>query len=81
MSTQFAIPGYDNVIDMKRFRTFRDIKRLFNGYKIRLLNMPKDQIEVERLRLKEEAKNYPTHTLTAVKVQIFENATQTKLGE
>jgi hypothetical protein len=43
--------------------------------------MTPDLIEVERARLAKEVEGYPTHTLTAVKVQIFENATKTKLME
>ena len=81
MNTHFIVPGTENVVDLKKYKTFSDIRKLFAGYKIRLLNMAPDLIEVERARLIKEVQGYPTHTLTAVKVQIFENATKTKLME
>ena len=79
MNKHFTVPGTDNVVDMKKYRTFRDIRKLFTGYKNRLVNMKADEVAQERARLKEELLRYPTHTLTAVKQQIFENATQTKV--
>jgi len=69
----------NNLIDMQEYRKIRDVRKLFTGYKERLSNMHKEEIEFELARIKKETENYPNHLLTKVKVQIFESATGIKL--
>ena len=79
MSNNFLVPGTDNVIDLRKYRTFKECHKLLSGYKSRVLSMDKQQISEENQRIVEEFKRYPKHILTIAKVQIFENATQLKV--
>lgn len=79
MNTLFLVQGTNNVVDMFKYRKFRDIKALFTGWKSRLLKMHPDEIALERYKLTKELELYPDNTMTAAKKQIFENATGTKL--
>lgn len=81
MNKHFTLPGTDNVVDIKKYRMFQETKRLFSGYKVRVLGMNQEAVFEEKTRLKEEVARYPHHMLTAVKVQIFENATKSKIKE
>jgi hypothetical protein len=75
----FIVPGHENVVDLVKYRTFNNAKKIFTGYKDRVFKMHPEEVEAERVRLKEEVKRYPDHMMTGVKIQIFENATKTKL--
>lgn len=79
MSKYYIVNGTDNVVDIKRYRTYKECFRIFESYKKRLINMHKDDVENERSRIRKEVSNFPDHLLTKVKVQIFENVTKTKV--
>ena len=75
----FVVPGTDNVIDIKKYRAFKETKKLFTNYKNRIFAMKPDEVQQERARLRQELIRYPNHTLTSVKVHIFENTIKDKL--
>lgn len=84
MSTYFTVPGTDNVVDMKKYRTYKETFRLFTHYKTKIFNLKQhkvneDLLEQERLNLIKEKENFPNHLLTKVKLQIFENTTGIKI--
>jgi hypothetical protein len=79
MSDFYILEGTNNVIDIKKYRTYKEAHKLFTLYKNRITTMHKEEIDVEHVRVKEEKVRYPNHLLTRVKVQIFEKVTGIKL--
>lgn len=79
MNAYFTVPGTDNVVDMKAYRTWKECYKLYSGYKTKVSQMMPDQVAEERCKLNTEMEKFPNHLLTKVKAMIFENATGTKI--
>lgn len=79
MSKFYMMPGTDNVVVLKQYRTYKEAFKLFTSYKNKVFNMKNEDLEGEKFRIQKEMRNFPNHLLTKVKVQIFENATGIKL--
>lgn len=79
MNNYFTVQGTDNVVDLKKYKTYKEAFRFFTHYKTKVSQMFPDDIAAERVRLTIEKRNFPEHLLTKVKLQIFENATGTKV--
>jgi hypothetical protein len=79
MSDYYTVPGTDNVVDLKKYRTYKECFIIYNGYKQRLSVLKAEDIEFEKTRLLKEVAEFPNHILTKVKILIFEKTTGSKL--
>lgn len=71
----------DNVVNLNNYRAFKQAKKLFSGYGIKLRNMHKEDIANEIIRLRIEYSRYSDHPMTLAKVKIFEEVTGEKISE